>query len=558
MKSRLRDAQRRVTCLSMAGAIALVTSSGALGAESAPRPEGSGICKAQSKQRSASGIEGQRKADLGGAYYVNPVLSGDHPDPSVLKDGDTYYKVSSSFDYYPGLVIWRSTDLVNWTPVGPTLHKPVGSVYAPNLVKHGGRYFIYFPGANLPINGVRPYGSGPSIATYVIHADSPEGPWSDPINLNLFAIDPAHAVGPDGKRYLFVDDGRRVKLRDDGLATDGKLEKVYDGWPIPRDWVIEGVSLEGPEIVHRNGWYYMFSAQGGTSGPPTGHMTVVARSRSIDGPWENSPHNPLVRTQSVCEPWWSRGHPSPIQGPGGDWWLAYHGYENGFRTLGRQMLLEPMAWTSDGWPVARGGDLSSRLRKPRSGKSAPHGVALSDDFTRERFGVGLSFFSPAPGYRSTAEVSGGALHLKATGSTPDDGTLLLMNTGDHSYTVTVDVEIEDGANAGLLLFYNDEFYAGLSSDARRLHAYKAGEEAFYPAVGNAVGQRFQLRLVNDKNVASFLLRAHGEDWRLIRSFEVSGYNHNVAGGFLSLRPGVFATGKGSATFRNLVYSASSQ
>ena len=92
----------------------------------------------------------------------------------------------------------------------------------------------------------------------------------------------------------------------------------------------------------------MITAVGGTAGPPTGHMVIAARSRSIHGPWEHCPHNPIVRTPSADEPWWSRGHASLVEGPAGDWWMVYHAYENGYRTLGRQTLLEPMEWTADG------------------------------------------------------------------------------------------------------------------------------------------------------------------------------------------------------------------
>ena len=90
--------------------------------------------------RWARGVEGQRRADLGDGTFLNPILSGDHPDPSVLKDGDDYYMTFSSFDAYPGLVVWHSRDLVNWPPIGPALRKNVGAVWAPDLVKHGGRY----------------------------------------------------------------------------------------------------------------------------------------------------------------------------------------------------------------------------------------------------------------------------------------------------------------------------------------------------------------------------------------------------------------------------------
>ena len=102
-------------------------------------------CQARSGEAWARGVEGQRRADQGDGCYLNPIFPGDHPDPSVLKDGDDYYMTFSSFDAYPGLVVWHSRDLVNWQPIGPALLENVGSVWAPDLVRHAGRYFIYFP-----------------------------------------------------------------------------------------------------------------------------------------------------------------------------------------------------------------------------------------------------------------------------------------------------------------------------------------------------------------------------------------------------------------------------
>jgi xylan 1,4-beta-xylosidase len=129
----------------------------------------------------------------------------------------------------------------------------------------------------------------------VIHADNIGGPWSDPVDLNIAAFDPGHVVGEDGKRYLFVNDGRRIRLTDDGLATEGELERVYQGWRYPDDWIVEAYALEGPKFLRKDGYFYMISAVGGTAGPPTSHMVIVARSRSIHGPWEDCPHNPIVR-----------------------------------------------------------------------------------------------------------------------------------------------------------------------------------------------------------------------------------------------------------------------
>src|SRR5262245_28823262 len=322
----------------------------------------------------ARGIEGQRKADLGNGFYLNPILAGDHPDPSILKDGADYYMTFSSFDAYPGLVIWHSRDLVNWEPVGPALRKNVGSVWAPDLVKHNGRYYIYFPGVT------------PERANYVVWADNIRGPWSDPINLNIGRIDPGHAVGADGKRYLFLSAGFRVPLAEDGLSVTGPMEKVYDGWKYPEDWVVEAFAQEGPKIMKRGEYYYMTLAEGGTAGPPTGHMIVSARSKSIDGPWENSPHNPILRTTSADERWWSKGHGTLVEGPDGRWFIVYHAYENGFYTLGRQTLLEPNEWTSDGW-FRTTEDAALPMRMPAGGMDVAHGQPLSDDFSRDRMGI---------------------------------------------------------------------------------------------------------------------------------------------------------------------------
>ena len=104
-------------------------------------------CASAAAPRWGSGVEGQRKADLGNGTYLNPIIAGDHPDPTILKDGKNYYMTFSSFYSYPGIVIWHSTDLVNWAPVGPALTKPLGTIWALDLCKHNGRYFIDLPAA---------------------------------------------------------------------------------------------------------------------------------------------------------------------------------------------------------------------------------------------------------------------------------------------------------------------------------------------------------------------------------------------------------------------------
>jgi xylan 1,4-beta-xylosidase len=490
------------------------------------------------------GPEGQRKAALDDGRYLNPVLAGDRPDPSVLKDGRDYYMVHSSFESTPGLLVWHSRDLVSWRPVGPALRRHVGSVWAPDFVKHAGRYYIYFPAMRA---------GGPT--NMVVHADDVRGPWSDPIDLRIGNIDPGHAVDRDGRRFLFMSGGTLVPLDESGLAVAGPERKVYGGWKYPDEWDVECFAQEGPKIVQRGEYFYMVLAEGGTSGPPTSHMVIMARSKSLEGSWENSPYNPVVRTVSGDETWWSKGHATLVEGPDErHFYLVYHGYENGFYNLGRQTLLEPVVWTDDGWVKGLGSDIARPIAMPPGGEPGPHGLPLSDDFSTDKMGTQWSFFRDlggAPRHR----YEDGALVVQARGTSPKDCSPLAFVCGDHAYEVEVEIERIGAASAGLLVFYNDRLFAGLGLSNRHLLEHRYGDtfEFDRPA---GVSDRFCLRLRNDRHVVTVWHSADGETWtRHWMQFEVSGYHHNVAGGFLSLRPALYAAGSGEVRYRRFRFRA---
>lgn len=496
------------------------------------------------------GIEHQRQADLGNGRFLNPVLAGDHPDPSVLKDGDDYYLTTSSFDAYPGLPIWHSRDLVNWQPIGHAITQNVGSVWAPDIVKHKGRYYIYFPART---GGTE----GSQRSNYVVWADDIRGPWSAPINLGLGKyIDPGHAVGEDGKRYLFLSGGDYVQLSDDGLRVVGTPRHVYDGWKYPEGWDVESYAQEGPKISFRNGWYYMTTAVGGTAGPPTGHMVITARSRSIHGPWENSPHNPITRTADRAEPWWSRGHATVVEGTDGRDWMIYHGYEHGYWTLGRQMLLDPIEWTADGWFVAKGGDLGQPLAKPAGQALSPHGMALSDTFDGSALGPQWAFFNPAQDEYRRLSFGGGAMSVQGKGRTPADSSPLTVVAGDKAYQFEVEMEIEPGAVGGALLFYNERLYVGVGSNGDRFVMHRYGQERPVGGLAPGKGGKLWLRVTNNQHVVTFHTSRDGKTWsKYPTQMEVSGYHHNVAGQFLALKPALYAAGAGKVHFRDFHYRA---
>jgi xylan 1,4-beta-xylosidase len=528
--------RRDVFKLALAGAV-----STQVACTVAARPEERRTSRAQS----ARGVEGQRRADLSDGTFLNPIVAGDRPDPTILKDGYDYYMTFSSFLAYPGAVIWHSTDLINWAPVGPALTQSIGSVWAMDLVKHNGRYYIYMPSQ-----------TNQGSAIYVVYADNIRGPWSEPVDLKIDGcIDPGHAVGEDGKRYLFFNGVRRIELTDDGLATAGALQKVYEPWRYPKEWVVEMFAAEGPKIFRRGEWFYLIAAVGGTAGPATSHMVIVARSRSIHGPWENCPHNPIVHTQSREEPWWSRGHASVVEGPAGDWWMVYHGYENGFRTLGRQTLLEPIEWTSDGWFRATGGTLSQPLPAPRGGQPSAAGFALSDDFSTDKFGLQWAFFDPAPNEAKRARFENGSLTIQGKGLSVADSSPLTFIVGDRSYEASVTLEIGAGAQGGLVLFYNERCFCGIGFDATQMFTYNYGQEHAWMREKMATNI-VHLRLTNREHVVTFHYSHDGVEWTQHPwQMEVSGFHHNVFGGFSSLKVGIYGAGSGEIVARQFGYRA---
>ncbi|SDG58554.1 family 43 glycosylhydrolase [Microbacterium pygmaeum] len=482
--------------------------------------------------------------------FTNPILPGDRPDPAILKVGDDYWMTFSSFEAAPGLLLYRSTDLVNWTYVCAALPEPIGNTFAVDIAEHDGHFFIYIP--FIPTA----WSTLTDASIFVIHAPSMSGPWSAPIDLGIRgAIDPGHVVGEDGRRYLFVSGIRRIELAADGLSTVGELEKVYDGWRYPDDWVTEAYALEGPKLFRRGEWFYLVSAVGGTAGPATGHMVIVARSRSVHGPWENHPRNPIARTTDAAQRWWSRGHASLVPGPSGgdDWWMVSHGYENGYRTLGRQILLEPVRWTDDGWPEAAVADIGGRLEAPRGAQPQHPSPSFDDDFAALLLGERWAFHAPGPGEADRLRLEDG-LRLAGKGTSPADTSPLAILTGDHSYEIEVDVELDGcGTEAGLLLYFNDRLFCGMGIDGDRMLSYTGGIRSHWrePVPPTT---RISLRIRNDEHIVTGWYRLPGGEWtRHGVRYETSGYHANTMGDLLSLRPALYAAGPGEARFAHFQY-----
>lgn len=486
-------------------------------------------------------------------YYQNPILGGDYPDPSIVRVGKDYYMTHSSFEYYPGLLIWHSTDLVNWKRIGYALTQNVGSVWAPDLIKYKDLFYIYFPA---------------NRTNWVVTAKSPEGPWSAPVDLKLHGfIDPGHVIDKDGKRYLYLSNGSTVELAADGMSTVGEPKPGYKGWQFPKEWSTECFCLESPKSTVKDGYFYQTVAEGGTAGPATSHMVVYARSKSPLGPWENFPYNPVIHTKDRSERWWSQGHGSLVSDVNNNWWILYHSYEKYFQTLGRQTLMLPIEWTKDNWYRVREGVKSSdTIPIPGSSTNIIAGVGvptaseskdelnspnnLSDDFSFLKMGLQWQAFKNFPADR--IKLADGKLQFQAQGNTFEKSSPLLVNAADRKYEIQAEYLIEAEAIAGLTLFYNEQGNMRIQVDSANFSVYNQSNRKIN--MKNVLGNHGYLKILNDENEISFYYSSDGKAWtRVERTIDATGFNHNIFGGFMSLRAGLFAFGKGKVEFDNFIY-----
>lgn len=343
-----------------------------------------------------------------------------------------------------------------------------------------------------------------------------------------------------------------MPLADDGLSIIGEIKSVYDGWKIPQEWSIECFCMEGPKMVKRGDYYYLTVAEGGTAGPATSHMVISARSKSPFGPWENSPYNPIVRTKNNAEQWWSKGHGTPFEGPNGKWWIVFHGYENGYYNMGRQTLLEPIEWTKDNWyKIPDGIKTDAPILKPVK-RISQDNFSLNDDFGGSDLKSQWQFFQE---YDTTRfHLSDHSLILKGKGSSVGNCAPLLCIPANHSYTAQVELFIDGDATGGIVLFYDNKYYSGILADKENMLANLRGWQ--FPTEKSAIKRHVFLRLKKNENTVDMYYSTNGQTWNKIEnSVEVSGYNHNVLSGFLSLRIGLCAMGNGTVKFKNFVYKA---
>jgi xylan 1,4-beta-xylosidase len=285
--------------------------------------------------------------------YRNPVLPGFYPDPSVARVGEWFYLVNSSFEFFPGVPIHRSRDLVHWEPLGHVLTRdsqlplatayPSGGIFAPTIRYHAGTYYMVT--TNVTHRG-----------NFFVTAKDPAGPWSEPIWINMpGGIDPSLFFDDDGKVYLTsTGSAPGIHMAQIDVAT-GKLltsppKIVWKG--------TGGRYPEGPHLYKIGGRYYLMISEGGTE---YGHMVTIARAGSPWGPFEACPRNPILthRDTPLSQPIQAVGHPDLFEDGKGNWWMVFLAIRPQgnyyWHHLGRETFLAPVRWDAQGWPVINDG-----------------------------------------------------------------------------------------------------------------------------------------------------------------------------------------------------------
>jgi beta-xylosidase len=341
----------------------------------------------------------------------NPVIPGFHPDPTVCRAGDDYYLACSSFEYFPGVPLFHSRDLVHWTQIGNALDRPSqlrlppgtpssGGIYAPTLRHHDGRFWLI-------VTNVQ--GDGNLLVT----ATDPAGPWSDPIRLpGVAGIDPDLAWDDDGTCWCTYAGVEQIRIDPYTGQSIGAPRRIWSGTPGAK-------APEAPHLYRIGGYWYLLIAEGGTE---RCHAISVARSRTLTDPFEPCPGNPILTHRGTNHPIQNTGHGDLVQAPDGSWWMVLLGVRPrggtpGWHVLGRETYLVPVSWV-DGWPVA--GELSPVMPTPPWPLQPNAEIPVRDDFELSELHPSWVSLRHRSAETCTTKERAGSLTLHARGSTLDD------------------------------------------------------------------------------------------------------------------------------------------
>jgi xylan 1,4-beta-xylosidase len=506
--------------------------------------------------------------------YLNPILAGFYPDPSVVRAGTDYYLVTSSFAYFPGVPIFHSTDLVSWTQIGSVLDRPSQlnldsagvsrGIFAPALSYHDGTFYMI---TTLVDRG----------GTFYVTTKNPAGPWSDPVWLQLDGIDPSIFFDDDGKAYVVNNGPPEGTPLYNGHRAIWIQELDIGGQKLvgPRAVIVNGgvdlakkpIWIEAPHLLKVNGAYYLICAEGGTAYE---HSEVVFRSDSPRGPFVPYAGNPILTQRHLDRtrpfPVTSTGHADFVQTPAGEWWAVFLGvrpYDGPYYNTGRETFMLPVRW-KNGWPIILEGTETVPYvnRRPNLSRAAAPPVPTTGNFTvRDDFDAPVlapyweQLRTPRSTWYSLSEPRG-SLRIRARFA-PLSGRSqpsLIARRQQHAVaTATTAMRFTpktEADMAGLVAFQNEEHFfvigVTLVNAAPTVVVEEYNEAMRFVArapVDGKPGAPIYLRIRARGSRYDFLYATTPDDWHVVaQDLDGTLLSTTRAGGFVGVMLGMFAYG----------------
>ncbi len=497
--------------------------------------------------------------------YRNPIIPGYHPDPSICRVGDDFYLVNSSFEYFPGVPISHSKDLVHWEQIGNVLDRdsqlPLKGtnswlgIYAPTIRYNDGTYYMITTNV----------GNG---GNFLVTAKDPKGPWSEPVWLQQQGIDPS-LYFENGKCYMVSNPDNTIMLCEIDPKTGKQLTDSKPLWQ-----GTGGRYPEGPHIYKKDGYYYLLISEGGTE---LAHHLTIARSKKIDGPYKGNPDNPILtncnmKGQSMQIQ--GTGHGDFVQAADGSWWivfLAYRNYGGSYHHLGRETYLAPVVWEKGKWPVVNGGNPVDTLMSARLLPEVK--LTRSQSMTTFENGMlGHEWIYLQNPIRESYKFANKKLTLTTHGTLTDNNQPTFVGRRQENASILAETCIDlksisepsamSDALFGLTVYQINDGHIDLCTDGSkvkvkcRLKTLSAdcGEELL-PIKDGAETGKLKLRITSDGNNYHFLYACDNGPFKELSTQSCTLVSTETAGGFTGVVLGMYAEGntKSQAAFEYFNY-----
>lgn len=463
------------------------------------------------------------------ATYSNPVGPGDFPDPSVIRVGRDYWASATTSEWAPEFPILHSRDLLNWEVVGAVFQRrpewATGSFWAPELSQDRGRFFVYYVARK----------KGGPLCVAVASASRPQGPYRDHGPLvcqEVGSIDPFPVTDENGQRYLlWKEDGNSVskptpiwaqQLSDDGTRLIGERKELFhndQAWE-KHPTLPYGDLVEGPTVVRRNGWFYLFYAGNFCCGRECSYAVGVARSRKLLGPWEKYSKNPIMEGNDA---WRCPGHGTVVEDERGRTWFMYHAYQpDDFVYVGRQAMLDEVSWGADGWPsINEGRGPSSNALSPYNTQDTKTEHSFFDDFVSATLRPGWQWPQDnEPGFRVSPARGGWLVLTQGREQIPTSDYVLARTTTTGDYVATTQIDLrgrEVTSFAGLSAYGDAENSVGVGvMAARAVGVWRMEKGKGDPVLRQDVmprGPSIYLRMtVSEGHLYRFAVSGDGRKW----------------------------------------------